>query len=155
MKKILTAVLLMIIISAASFAREITVNGKTNLAYGDYTVKSADPVSINGVKYNSYKISYQNSPMEVTVLVGKDNNCKKYIVMSDKLAVQYVCNQHYFGVEKLDNEIRETLSAASDVSLNRDAYFHQKKITEGMNSEIENTRLIAVYFPMLLSEKQV
>jgi hypothetical protein len=155
MKRIFAAVLLMITISAASFARDILANGKTNLSYGDYTVKSADPVSLNGVTFNSYKISYQNSPMEVTVLVGKDNKCKKYIVLSDKLAVQYVCNQHYFGVEKLDNKIREALSAASDASLDRTAYFHQKKLTEGMNSELENTRLIAVYFPMLLSEKEV
>jgi hypothetical protein len=100
-------------------------------------------------------ISYQNSPMEVKVVIRKDKTCKNYIVLSDKLSVQYVCNGDYFGVQKLEKSLEKEGYATSDEALNRSEYFHQKLIAQGKQGEIEAARLIAAYFPMLIKEELV
>lgn len=151
MKRLFFAALLIVAVSSASFSREFVAGGKTHSALGDYKIEMADnPVTINGEKLNAFIISYQNSTMEVTVVIRKDNKCKKYIVLSDKLSVQYVCNENYFGVEKLDKSLEKDGYTTSDASMNRSEYFHQKVIAPGKRGEIENTQLIAAYFPMLI-----
>lgn len=153
MKKIYFAALLMATFSCASFSREFVAAGKTYSALGDYKIELAEnPVIINGEMIKTFVISYQNSPMEVIVAIKKDKECKKYLVLSSNLSVQYVCNANYFGVEKLDksNEIKGY--ATSDTALNNSEYYHQKVLAPGKRGEIENTQLIAAYFPMLLKE---
>lgn len=151
MKKFYSAVLLVLMISTASFSREFVAHGKTHSSFGDYTVElTDDPVVLDGKTLNTFVINYQNSPLVVKVAVVKDEKCKKYVVISDRLAVQYVCNDNYFGVEKLDSSYEAF--ATSEKDLNRNAYFHQKRITNGQNSDLENARLIAVFFPQLLND---
>jgi hypothetical protein len=89
--------------------------------------------------------------MEVTVAICKDRNCRKYVVLSDKLSVQYVCNQYYFGVEKLDKAFEKDGFKTTDSELNRTEYYHQKVLTPGKRGELEATQLIAAYFPLLLN----
>jgi len=88
--------------------------------------------------------------MEVTVVVCKERKCRKYIVLSDKLSVQYVCNANYFGVERLDKSLEKEGYRTSDLSLNRVEYFHQKVIGPGQMGELDATRTIAAFFPLLL-----
>jgi len=151
MKRILIAGILIVAFSTASFARELVAEGKTYSALGDYRIEMADnPVIINGAEFKSFLISYQNTSLEVKVAVKKEHNCKRYIVLSDKLCVQYVCSENYFGVERLDKSFEKDGYATSDVALDRNEYFHQKVLTSGMSCELDNTRLIAAYFPMLI-----
>ena len=153
MKRMFFAALLIVAFSSASFSREFVAGGKTHSALGDYKIEITDnPVTINGEQLKAFVISYQNSPMEVTVVIKKDKKCKNYIVLSDLLSVQYVCNENYFGVEKLDKSLAKDGYATSDAALNRSEYFHQKVIAPGKRGEIENTHLIAAYFPMLLKD---
>jgi hypothetical protein len=155
MKRIVLGALLIAAFSSASFSREFVAGGKSNTALGDYKIEIADnPVVIDGQVLKTYVISYQNSPMEVTVVIKKGKNCKNYIVLSDKLSVQYVCNESYFGVEKLDKSLEKEGYKTADESLNRSEYFHQKVIAPGMREEIENAHLIASYFPMLIKETE-
>jgi hypothetical protein len=152
MKRMFFAALLMIVISSASFSREFIASGKTYSAFGDYKIEIADnPVILSGEELKTYVISYQNSPMEVTVVIRKGKNCKNYIVLSDKLSVQYVCNANYFGVEKLDKSLASEGYTTSDDFLNRAEYFHQKVIAPGKRGEVENAHLIASFFPMLIN----
>jgi hypothetical protein len=152
MKRVLFLALLTVAFSSASFSREFVAEGKTYSAIGDYRIEKADnPVLINGEEFKAFIISYQNSPMEVTIVIRKGKNCKNYIVLSDKLSVQYVCNENYFGVEKLDKEIVVEGFKTTDAALNRSEYFHQKKLAPGKRGEIENTQLIAAFFPLLIS----
>ncbi len=145
------AAILIVAFSTASFSREIVAEGKTNSALGDYRIELAsDPVTINGKEFKTMVISYQNSPMEVKVAVSKELNGMKYIVLSDKLSVQYVCNPSYFGVERLDKSFEKDGYATSDDDLNRSEYFHQKVLSSGEGCELDNTRLIAAYFPLLI-----
>ncbi|MCU0408106.1 MAG: hypothetical protein MUD02_04070 [Bacteroidales bacterium] len=152
MKRVFFATVMLAALSAATFARELVAEGKTNTSVGDYKIEVADnPVTINGESCKTYVISYKNSPMEVQVAVKKEKGCQKYIVLSDKLSVQYVCNPNYFGVEKLDKSFEKDGLATSDESLNRSEYFHQKVITSGNGCEKDNTMLIAAYFPKLVN----
>ena len=151
MKRMLFAALLLVTFSSASFSREFVAGGKTHSALGDYKIEIADnPVTINGEEFKAFVISYQNSPIEVKVVITKGKKCKNYIVLSDKLSVQYVCNNYYFGVEKLDKSLKADGFSTEDSELNSTEYFHQKVIAPGQRDEIENTQLIAAYFPLLL-----
>jgi len=104
-------------------------------------------------KFKTFVISYQNSPLKVTVAVKNEKGCKNYIVLSDKLTLQYVCNGKYFGVEKLDNSYSIEGFSKTEAALNRSEYFHQKLILPGLREETENTQLIAAYFPMLITSE--
>jgi hypothetical protein len=151
MRKVIIAAILTVAFSAASFSNELVTEGKTNTSLGNYKIEIADdPLMINGKEFKTMVISYQNSPLEVKVAVVNDSNEKKYIVLSDRLSVQYVCKANYFGVERLDKSFGKAGYVTSDDSLNRSEYFHQKVLTSGEGCELDNTRLIAAYFPMLI-----
>lgn len=156
MKKLLFAGLLLVAFSTASFAREVVATGKSHTSMGDYTIALADkPLVVNGEELKSFVITYQNSPLEVTVAIKKGEKCNDYIVLSDKLCVQYTCNKDYFGVQLLDKSNECEGFSTSDKLLNRSEYFHQKKLNDGQKSELENTQLIAAYFPMLINDEVV
>lgn len=152
MKRVFFAVVLVVAMATTSFSRDLVAEGKTHSALGDFKIEIADnPVKLNGVDHKAFIISYQNTPMEVTVVVTKGKNCKNYVVLSDKLSIQYVCNEYYFGVKLLDPSFEKDGYKTSTASLNRSEYFHQKAITSGKKNEVENTMLIAAYFPMLIN----
>ena len=154
MKKLIFTALLTVAFGSASFSREFVAEGKTHSALGDYKIEIADnPVMLNGDKFTAFVISYQNTPVEVQVAIRKDRDCKKYIVMSEKLCVQYVCNDNYFGVERLDKSLEKEGFTTSDQFLDRNEYFHQKVLTAGGGNEIDNIKLIAAYYPMLLKDR--
>jgi hypothetical protein len=155
MKRLFFAALLIVAFSSASFSREFVTGGKTHTVLGDYKIELAEnPVTINGEEFKAFVISYQNSPLEVKVVITNGQKCKNYIVLSDKLSVQYVCNQNYFGVEMLDKSLEKDGYSTSEAALNKSEYFHQKVLAPGKRGEIENTQLIAAYFPMLIKDTE-
>jgi hypothetical protein len=83
--------------------------------------------------------------------VCKEKKCRKYVVISDKLSVQYVCNSDYFGVERLDKALEKEGYKTTDANLNRVEYFHQKVLGPGQMPELDATRTIAAFFPFLLN----
>lgn len=154
MKKLLLAAFIIVAFTSASIAREVVAEGKSNTSMGDYKIELADnSVTINGEEFTPFVISYQNSTMEVQVAVKTESDCKKYFVLSDKLSVQYVCYDNYFGVELLDKSFEEAGYSTSDEFLDRSEYFHQKALTSGQGYELDNTMLIASYFPRLLKSE--
>jgi hypothetical protein len=156
MKRMFFAALLIVAFSSASFSREFVAGGKTHSTLGDYKIEIAEnPVTINGEEFKAYVISYQNSPLEVKIVITKGKKCKNYLVLSDKLSVQYVCNENYFGVEMLDKSLAVDGYSTSTAALNRSEYYHQKVLAPGKRGEIENAQLIAAYFPMLLTEEVI
>jgi hypothetical protein len=155
MKRMLFAALLTAVVCNASIAREFVAEGKTYSALGDYRIELADKqVVLKGAEITTFVISYQNTPLEVKVAVKKDHDCRKYIVLSDKLSVQYTCNADYFGVERLDRSFEKDGYFTSDENLDRNEYFHQKVLCSGQGSELDNTRLIAAYFPLLIKDRE-
>jgi hypothetical protein len=153
MKKMILASILIVAFSSASFSREVVAEGKTHSSLGDYKIEIANsPVTINGEEFKAFVISYQNSPLEVKVAVRNDGKEKKYFVLSEKLSVQYVCNKNYFGVERLDKSFEKDGYSTSEAALNKLEYFHQKALTSGQGCEMDNTMLIAAYFPRLIAD---
>lgn len=152
MKRVLFSAVLAVAFCTASLAGKVVAKGPTYTSLGNYTIETADnPAFIKGEECKTFTISYENTPMEVTVAICKERKCRKYVVISDKLSVQYVCNKDYFGVEKLDKVFEKDGFKTSDSELNRLEYYHQKVLTPGMRGELEATQLIASYFPLLLN----
>jgi hypothetical protein len=152
MKKMIFT-LLLAVICTASFGRNVVAQGKTFSSLGDYKIETADdPFTINGEDFKAYIISYANSPMEVTVVVCKERKCRKYLVLSNKLSVQYINNENYFGVERLDKSFEKTGYATRESDINKMEYFHQKVLGSGQKGDHEATQLIAAYFPFLLND---
>jgi len=152
MKRIILVTALIFAISLASFARKFISEGKTYTALGSYKIELSDnPVTLMGKEMKAFIISYENTNMEVTVAFDKGRKEMTYYVISPTLAIKYVCNGNYFGVQKLGAELERDGFKTSDSALNRSEYFHQKVLTTGGNCDLENSRLIAAFFPMLIN----
>lgn len=152
MKRMILFAVLVLAVSTLSFGKKIIAEGKTYSRLGDYKVETTDnPIPLKGEDCKAYVIRYENTPMEVTVIVCKEKKCRKYVVLSDKLSVQYVCNPNYFGVERLDKSLEQEGYKTEDAGLNRIEYFHQKVLGPGQMAELDATRTIAAFFPFLLN----
>jgi hypothetical protein len=150
MKRTVLATAFIFAVSIASFARKFVAEGKTYTALGDYRIEIADkPVTLMGRELKAFIISYENSDAEVTVVFDKKRNGMTYYVLSDDLSVKYVCNRRFFGVAKLGKELEKEGYRTSESALNKGEYFHQRVITTGSNCDLENSKLIAAYYPML------
>jgi hypothetical protein len=152
MKKLVLLTVLLVAACTVSFGKKVVAKGQTFTAMGDYRIETVDnPVPLMGSECVAYSIKYENSPMDVTVVICKDNTCKRYLVISDKLSVQYVCRKEYFGVETLDKKFEAEGYKTSDEHLNKLAYYHQKVLGPGQKPELEATQMIAAYFPLLIA----
>jgi hypothetical protein len=156
MRRVLIAAFILFAYSAASFSGEFIASGKTYSAMGDYTIELADsPVILNGEKLKAYTISYEYSPLEVTVIMNNDKKGLYYLALSNNLSIKYVCNGDYFGVQKIDKAVTigKTSYITSDDAMNRSEYFHQKVIAQGDLSELDSIGLIAAFFPLLIKSE--
>ena len=150
MKRIILGVLLCAAFSALSFGKVI-IRGESNTSFGAYRIEVSDkPVVVAGEELKCYLISYENSPLQVKVLVDKEKKCRNYVVVSDDLSVMYTCNGEYLGVCKLSKKYRNAGLITSDEKLDRSDYFHQKVITQEPTAESDALGLIASYFPELI-----
>ncbi len=155
MKRILLITVLIIAASLTTFARKFVAEGKTWTSLGNFKIEMADnPVTLNGKELKAFIVSYENSKLEVTIAFDREKRGMKYYVLSDALHIMYVCNGNSFGVAKLNGELDKDGYKTSDAALNRGEYFHQKVITTGGNCDLENSKLIAVYFPMLINNSE-
>jgi hypothetical protein len=150
MKRIILGVLLFAAVSALSFGKVI-LRGESNTSFGAYKIEVSDkPVVVAGEELKCYLISYENSPLQVKVLVDNEKNCRNYVVVSDDLSVMYTCTGEYLGVSKLSKKYRNAGLSTSDVKLDRSDYFHQKVLTQGPTAETDALGLVASFFPELI-----
>jgi len=155
MKRLITAAVLILVCCTVSFATKVVAEGKTHTVLGDYKIETLDnPVMINGKELKAFTVTYQNTGLKTTVAVEKTLKCKKYYVLSDMLSVQYVCNGHYFGVERLDKKLEKDGYMTTNDDLDNFQYYHQKVLSSGTNTDLENTQLIAAYFPFLFKNTE-
>jgi len=153
MKRTVFTLMFVFALSLASFATKYVATGKTWSALGDYRIEvAATPVVIDGVELQTFIITYDNSDSKITVAVDKQKKCNKFIVMSDKLSVQYICTGSYFGVEKLEKGYECLGCNTSDDEMDRAAYLSQRVISREVATPIDNTKLIACYFPALVKD---
>lgn len=156
MKKVMLTLLLIIFIGSTTFARKLVAEGKSFTSLGNFKIETADqPFTIGGVSLDTYIITYDNTKMPVTIVVQKDRKCRRFITISDRLSVQYVCYGNRFGVEKLDQKYISDGIKTSESALNRFEYFHQKVLTRDKNDVITCMKLIGSYFPALLNDTDI
>ena len=153
MKRIMIIAVLILATGMAVSARKFVAGGNTYSPLGEYKLEIADnPVTLNGRDLKAFVITYQNTKMEVTIAFDKTKKGMTYYVLSPALSIKYVCNGDYFGVAKLsEKELEVEGYRTSESALNRSEYFHQKVLSRGGNCDLENSKLIAAYFPMLLN----
>lgn len=150
MKRIVLAFMFLACVATLTYGRKVA-EGLSNSSLGKYTIEALDePFTLAGEEMKCYKITYENSPLTVKVIVDKEKKCRNFLVISDKLSVMYTCNGQYFGVNKVDKKYATAGFATDDKALERADYFHQKLIVRGLTSEIDAARLIASYYPYLI-----
>ncbi len=155
MKRLITAAVLILVCCTVSFATKVVAEGKTHTVLGDYKIETLDnPVMINGKELKAFTVTYQNTGLKTTIAIDKTLKCKKYYVLSDMLSVQYVCNGHYFGVERLDKKLEKEGFMTTNDDLDNFQYYHQKVLSSGTSTDVENTKLIAAYFPFLFKNTE-
>ena len=133
MKKLLfTLILAMGMIISISAKTNIIAEGKTHTAMGDYQIVNVD---------ENFIINYQNSPMAVEIAVSKVGKKTIYTVTTENVSVKYVQANRSFGIGDVINA----------ENLNKEAYYHQKVLTNGQSMK-SSLGLIAAYFPYLLLE---
>jgi hypothetical protein len=153
MKRMIFTALLIIALSSTGIARKLVGEGKSHTALGNFKIETADqPLVVNNVQLDTYVITYDNSKMKVIIAIDKDKKCRRYLTISDKLSVQYVCYGTHFGIEKLSDKYASGGLKTSDAALNRSAYFHQKVLVQGQNDPITCMKLIGAYYPELLND---
>jgi uncharacterized CHY-type Zn-finger protein len=156
MKRFLISAVLIIACCTVTFAtKKVVAEGKTHSVFGDYKIESIEnPVMINGKELKAFTITYANTGLKTTVAIEKTLRSKKYYVLSDMLSVQYVCNGSYFGVERLDKKLEKEGYETTYDALDNFQYYHQKVLSCGTNTDVENTKLIAAYFPFLFKNTE-
>lgn len=148
--------LILIPVPASSSAHEIdpVTEGNTNYELGAFVVEISNaPIIIDATILPTYVVSYENSDMTIRIAVdNSDRKCRKFIVVSDNLAMQYNCDGKIFGVAIPDMAYIEDGIPSSKVNLDRSQYHRQKVITQRKKTEIDQIRLISVYFPKLVKD---
>lgn len=154
MKRIILLSAITLSLLMTGFARSPEIKGQTHCCLGSYVIEIADrPVFIDGNPLRTFIISYENSALSVRVGIdSSDKKCTRYLVLSDDLEVQYSANRKYFGVERVGREYLDKGFYTSDISLDKEAYFHQKLITRSGKDEVGYLRLIAVFYPKLVKD---
>lgn len=141
-------------LSLTSYAKSPIAEGNTHSCLGTFVVEnSIKPIVVDGRSLTTYTITYENS--EETIRIGiddSDRKCTKYLVVSGNLSIQYDCNSKYFGVEKLDRKYHNDGFKTSDLTLDREQFFHQKILTQNKISQIDQVKLISVFFPKLVKD---
>lgn len=132
--------------------RALSGNSHTDL--GKYSiVKSEVPMVVNDQVLDTYELVYENASKPVKIGVINEKKCTTFLVRSDEIEVQYMCQKGVFGVKKMDKKYRQLDENSSDFKMDRVNYLSQRIITQKSKSENEMLGLIACYFPVLV-EKQ-
>ncbi len=131
--------------------------GNTNHELGAYVIeKSIAPLIVDARILPTYEVSYENSDMTVKIAIDDSNKkCRKLIVVSDHLSVQYNCDGKIFGVNLLEGQYADDGISDSRLYLDNSEYFRQKVISQSAKDEIDQIKLISVYFPKLVKDYEI
>jgi len=125
---------------------EVYLSGNTNTSAGDFVVHlSEDLYHFQGRVHEVYKVSYDNTNMNMKIAVNTEGDCKSFVAYNGEFTFFYNCNKFGFGVRKVmfDNFwAHEQFSAEQ---------YHQQSIMkcDKIIDKKDAVRLIAVYVPML------
>ena len=157
MKKItiVLSTLFFIFITTTGFNKKTVITGNTNSKLGSFIIIQSDqPLITDTETLRSYDVKYENSDMDLRIVIDDRNRkCLSFIVVSGDFGIQYNCDKHIFGVVKVDDKYIKDGIPKTDERLNRVEYYRQKVLISTQESETNMLRLIAVYFPNLMTSE--
>ncbi|HUS87156.1 MAG TPA: hypothetical protein VMW76_07950 [Bacteroidales bacterium] len=156
MKRFLSLIAIAALTIFGCYAKVPVAKGNSNSELGMFVLERSEAPIIVGWKIlDTYDLIYENSGVTVRIVIDdSDKKCRKYIVFSDDICIQYTCNGRMFGSSMPDQKYVLKGDTTSLEHLDKEEYFRQKVISQTTNSELEQLKLIAVYFPRLVKEYQ-
>jgi hypothetical protein len=85
--------------------------------------------------------------------VKKTKKCRNFIVRTDNFEIEYICNNHVFGVRKVNKDYCAVDASKVNELLDNFQFYAQKVISQNPKTEEELLGLIACYFPSLIKEQ--
>lgn len=153
---ILTMSLLMIsLFTVAAKEKETSlINGQSLTELGQYSIRlSHETLKFGDEALKTYELTYANSNSPVLIGVKKTKNCMSFIVHTDKIEVEYVCNKHVFGVKRIEQAYQTIPTDAINKMMDNADFYTQRVISQYPKTEEELLGLIACYFPSLVQDQ--
>jgi len=152
---ILMMCLLMVVFTSTTNATKVTaLSGQSLTELGDYHIgQSAKALTVGNETLKTYELTYTNGNSPVLIGVQKTKKCMNFIIRTNNFEVQYVCNNHVFGVKRVSKEFQTLPSEEVSKLMDNADYFRQKVITQVPKTEAELLGLIACYFPALIRDQ--
>jgi len=150
MKRIVLTTAMILVISLTTFANQLLYQGHSNSLFGDYKIMKLDNrMPFRDKELELYQITYENNGMTVLVALDKQEKCKKYYVLSERLPIQYECNGLTFGVKLMDNALLYNGFPITLEIVNKTEFYGQRVIARGITNTLDHLNLIASYYPGL------
>ncbi|NMC39653.1 MAG: hypothetical protein GYA43_00545 [Bacteroidales bacterium] len=92
MKKVLMISVMLAFVSTICFGEKVVAKGATYSPFGNFKLIKVDELfPFMGKDCQTFVIKYDNTPLKVRIIVCKEKKFRTYLVLSDKLSVQYTC----------------------------------------------------------------
>lgn len=157
----LTALAVLLMVTGISLQAEgdkdpVYAQGTTESPAGDYVVSATDEVyHFQGKEYEVFKVTYQDSYMDMKIAVNTEDECKSYIAYTDNYTVFYTCDEEGFGVRKIfftNDEAREGFDYKKyhdQVVLKKRHHIFKKKAIELIASNLPSMQTAHVWIAEL------
>ncbi len=139
-------------VKANSAPEAITGNSQTVL--GAYQITELEPETIKKETLRKFQLTYENGNAPITIYLNERSKCNDYIVRSNVMEVQYVCNKQGFGATTVNSKFSLYPEQTNNMFHSTEALGYQSKITDGEISIEKALGLIACYYPSLLKNMQ-
>lgn len=152
---ILMLCLLLVGLTSTAKTKEATaISGQSLTELGDYQISRSEKALVLGNEsLKTYELTYTNSDSPVLIGVQKTKKCMNFIVRTNNFEIQYVCNNHVFGVKRIGKEYQTLPSEEISKLMDNADFYSQRVITQNPKTEAELLGLIACYFPSLLKDQ--
>ncbi len=155
--RILTLCLLLAGLFGTANAKTTSLlSGQSLTELGQYRISPSNKaLKIGDETLKTYQLSYANSDSPVLIGVKKTKKCMNFIVRTDNFEVEYICNNHVFGVKRISKEYQTVSAAMINKMMDNTDFYSQRVISQNPKTEEELLGLIACYFPSLIKDDQL
>lgn len=139
---------------AAKESGSALISGQSLTELGQYSVHiSPETLKFGDEALKTYQLTYANSDSPILIGVKKTKKCMNFIVHTDKIEVEYVCNKHVFGVKRIEQAYQTIPTDAINKMIDNADFYTQRVISQNPKTEEELLGLIACYFPSLVQDQ--
>jgi hypothetical protein len=148
--------LLVCLLTTAKEKGSSLISGQSLTELGQYSINtSAEELQIGGEALKTYEMVYSNSDSPVLIGVKKTKKCINFIVRTENFEVEYVCNNHVFGVKRINKEYQTVSPEVINEMMDNAQFYTQRIISQYPKTEEELLGLIACYFPSLIKSEKL